>query len=310
MMRVKDYRCPASLQEAIALRTEGAIPFAGGTDLMVKARDRTQYRDKTFIDIGRIPELRFIREEAERISIGACVTLTELIQENSVRAHLPLLWEAVRHVGNCQVRNRATLGGNVANACPAADCIPALMVLGASVTVSGAEGSREIPVNDLFRDCEACLRHEGMQVRTCYFLETATRKLTLKPDELIISFEVPKQNPKQLSLFYKLTENRSGGMAVLNFAMTGRLAENGAIAEFRLCPGSVFPRPICFPEKENPLVGRFPEKALFAEIAREVVEKLSGEAAVLADYAYKIRVLPELIQDGMLELFCGIPMEK
>ena len=160
-----------------------------------------------------------IRDEGGRLSVGAAVTLTELLNSRAVRDTASLLWQSASHAANRQVRNRATLAGNLANACPASDCIPALMVLGASVTAQGPEGRREIPLRELFRSCEACLRHAGMQVRTCYFLETATKKLTLRPGELIVSVEVPKQPTEERSLFYKLTENQSAGMAVLNFAM-------------------------------------------------------------------------------------------
>lgn len=277
---------------------------------MVKARNRTQYREKTILYISGMEEMTFIREEADRLSIGASVTLTELLNSDKVRFFLPLLCEAVAHVGNRQVRNIATLAGNAANACPASDCIPALMVLGASVTVTGAEESREIPMCELFRKSEACLRHAGMQARTCFFLETTTRKLTLNPGELIVSVEIPKQPPEQRSLFFKLTENKSGGMAILNFAMTGSLATDGTIAEFKVCPGGVFPKPCCFPQKENPIIGRLPEQQMFSSITQEISEMLCAEAEVLADYAYKSRVLPKIIQDGMLQLFCGISMEE
>ena len=311
MMQFGGYCRPATLTEAVALcLRECAIPFAGGTDLMVKARSRSQYRDKTIVDIGELAELDMIREACGRLSVGAAVTLTELLNSRAVRDAVPLLWQAASRVANRQVRNRATLVGNLANACPASDCIPALMVLGASVTAQGPEGRREIPLRELFRSCEACLRHAGMQVRTCFFLETATKKLTLHPGELIVSVEIPKQHTEERSLFYKLTENQSAGMAVLNFSMAGSLGPDGRVTAFRVCPGGVFPRPRCFPEGENPLLGLLPEKARFAEAAREIAEALSSEEHTLADYGYKSRVLPEIIQDGMAQIFCGIPMEE
>ena len=267
MMQFGGYCRPATLAEAVARCSQaGTIPFAGGTDLMVKARSRTQYRDKTIVDIGGLAELAMIRDEGGRLSVGAAVTLTELLNSRAVRDTASLLWQSASHAANRQVRNRATLAGNLANACPASDCIPALMVLGASVTAQGPEGRREIPLRELFRSCEACLRHAGMQVRTCYFLETATKKLTLRPGELIVSVEVPKQPTEERSLFYKLTENQSAGMAVLNFAMAGSLGPDGRVATFRVCPGGAFPRPRCFPEEENPLIGQLPEQARFADM--------------------------------------------
>ncbi len=310
MIQVGDYCRPASVAEAVTLcAREGAVSFAGGTDLMVKARGRSQFRDKTFVDLGGMSELSFIRDEGETISIGAAVTLTQLLQTAAIKESVPLLWQAASRVANRQVRNRATLAGNIANACPASDCIPALMVLGASVTVTGTEGERTIPVAELFRSCEACLRHDGMQVRTCFFLETVTKKLTLRQGELITSLEISKQSAEQRSVFYKLTENRSSGMAVLNFAMTGSLGADGTVTAFSVCPGGVFPKPRCFPERENPLLGRLPDRALFQSIVQEISDSLAAEKDTLAGYAYKSRVLPEILQDGMAQLFLGIPME-
>lgn len=309
MMRLGDYCRLASVTEAAALcARDGFVPFAGGTDLMVKARGRSQFQDKTFVDLGGMPELSFIREENETISVGAAVTLTQLLCSPIITEGVPLLWKAASRVANRQVRNRATLAGNVANACPASDCIPALMVLGASVIVTGAEGEREIPMETLFRSCEACLRHEGMQVRTCFFTETAVKKLTLRPGELITSVQIPKQEPEQRSVFEKLTENQSAGMAVLNFAMTGSLGADGTVTAFRVCPGGVFPRPRCFPEGENPLLGKRPDPALFRAVTREISDSLAAEKDTLADYAYKSRVLPNILQDGMAQLFSETPM--
>lgn len=311
MMQVGDYCRPDSVEEAVTLcAREGAVPFAGGTDLMVKARGHSQFRDKTFVDLSGMPALSVIQGEGETISIGAAVTLTQLLDTPEIKKFAPLLWEAVSHVANRQVRNRATLAGNIANACPASDCIPALMVLGASVTATGTEGVRSIPIADLFRSCEACLRHDGMQVRTCFFLETATKKLTLRQGELITSVEIPKQSAEQRSVFYKLTENRSSGMAVLNFAMTGSLGADGTVTAFSVCPGGVFPKPHCFPKRENPLLGRLPDRVLFRSIAQEISDSLATEKDTLAGYAYKNRVLPEILQDGMAQLFLGIPMEE
>jgi len=309
MMQVGDYCRPASVTEAAELcARDGAVPFAGGTDLMVKARGHSRFQDKTFVDLGGMPELSFLREEDEMISVGAAVTLTQLLCSPIITEGVPLLRQAASRVANRQVRNRATLVGNVANACPASDCIPALMVLGASVLVTGAEGEREIPLEALFRSCEACLRHEGMQVRTCFYPETAARKLTLRPGELITSVQIPKQDPEQRSVFEKLTENQSAGMAVLNFAMTGSLGADGTVAAFRVCPGGVFPKPRCFPEREIPLLGKRPDPALFQAVIQEISDSLASEKDTLADYAYKSRVLPKILRDGMAQLFLETPM--
>ena len=176
-MKAEGYVRPASLAEAAAARAEGGIIIAGGTDVMVKGRARGVYAGRTLVDVSKLEELRQVRERDGAVEIGAACTLAELCEHPLIAGKLPLLADACAHVGGVQIRNRATIGGNVVNACPASDVIPALMVLGARVRTT----ARELPLDALFRACPACLRHEGMLVRTCYFPDAAAKKTVLEP---------------------------------------------------------------------------------------------------------------------------------
>lgn len=295
-MLIKDYIRASSLEEASERYAAGGyILFAGGTDLMVKARGKKWYQDKTFLDISGLQELKEIREEENFLCVGAAVTLTELEENREVRERLPLLYEAVRSVGSTQIRNRATLAGNLANACPASDCIPALVTLGAQVEVYGGKGKRVIPAEQIFRECRACLRHSGMHVRTCYYSDPTEKKLILEPGEMICGIRIPFPKPGTGHWFYKLTQNRTIGMAVMNLSMTVEPDERGKARRIRLSAGGIFPRPVCLETVRGENAG----KSLREACLEQAVNAIEQEKDLLADYPYKRRVFPELIEEGL-----------
>ncbi|MFA9463410.1 MAG: xanthine dehydrogenase family protein subunit M [Velocimicrobium sp.] len=309
-MTANDYIHATSVSEAIDYYKRGdCILISGGTCALVKGMDRKLDLKKAWLDIYEIEELKQMEETDEYISIGACVTLTNLLKSEYIETKIPLLWEAISQVGNRQIRNRATLGGNIANACPASDCISALMVLGAQVLVQGEQGSRAIPIAKLFRKCNACLRHAGMHVRSCFFSETTKRKLMLNEDEIIRSIEIPKQNPNYSYLFYKLTQNRSSDLAIVNMAMTGEKNKEGIITQLNICMGGLFPKPICFDAWKDCLIGKEPKEEYFAQVAMQVAYAVDEEKDSLADYDYKRKIVPDLIIDGLKELFLGYLMD-
>src|SRR5918998_6442542 len=152
-MRPFGYERPASLADAVALLAAhgpAARPLAGGTDLIIRLRDRS-LRPEVVVDVKGIPELEStIRVDGERLVIGARATMTDIAAHDVVRRDFAALAEAALVVGSVQIRNRATLAGNLCNASPAADTAPALLVYGASVVVAGPGGERRIAVDDFF----------------------------------------------------------------------------------------------------------------------------------------------------------------
>ena len=307
-MLFESYEKLVSSEEISSRLTEGAcLLFAGGTDLMVKARERSWYEKKAFLDISEIAELKEIRETEAFVEIGAGVTLTELLSSKAVQKNLPLLCQAVSKVGCRQIRNRATLVGNVANACPASDCIPALLVLEADAVVQGPKGSRTVFLPELFRETKSCLRHEGMHVNTCFYGETMQKKLYLEAGEWIRSVQIRKQKADEKGLFYKLTRNRSSEMAVVNLAAIVRQSEAGW--RLRASAGGVFPKPRLFPELEA-VPGRKEEtEEKIRQYAAACVQCMEPFQDMLADYAYKKQVVGYLAEAAFKELLLGIPME-
>ncbi len=169
---------PRSLPEALRmLRDEGPLtPLAGCTDLYVNLNFGT-LKEKRFLNLWPLDALRGIRLRGQTLSIGALTTYTELQRSALVRRHLPMLAAAAREVGGVQIQNRGTLGGNVANASPAGDTLPVLAAAEAVLVLGSAVGKRRVPFDAFY---------------------TGYRKTVMRPDELLLSIEVPPVRGRQL----------------------------------------------------------------------------------------------------------------
>lgn len=220
-MRTFTYERPTTLAQAVdLLETHGraARPLAGGTDLIIRLRDGT-VRPAIVVDLKRIPELRpAIHEEVGRLTIGATTVMTDIAADERVRHLFVALAEAAAVVGSVQIRNRATLGGNVCNASPAADTATPLLVYGAVVVIAGRGGIRRIPITDFF-------------IRSG---ETA-----LAPGELVTSIELPLPGRRTGSVHLRRTRRRGHDLAAVT--LTCLVDEIGIT---RIAYGSVGPRPV------------------------------------------------------------------
>jgi len=220
-MQTFDYSRPATLAEAIAIleaRGSEARLLAGGTDLIIRLRDGT-IRPAIVVDLKRIPELRpSIRESAGRLVISAGTVMTEIAAHERIRRTFTALAESAAVVGSVQIRNRATLGGNICNASPAADTAPALLVYRAEVVVAGRAGTRRIPVAEFF---------------------VRSGQTTLGPGELVTAIELPLPTGPTGSVHQRRTRRRGHDLASVTLAC---LVEAGGTT--RIAFGSVGPRPV------------------------------------------------------------------
>ena len=150
-----DYIRPAAVDEACAALADGGKAsrvIAGGTDLMVQIHEKDKrWKDlDQVVDItGLAGELRYVRDEGERIAIGALATHTDLECSQVIRQYLPCLSQACATVGSTQIRNRGTIGGSICNASPASDPLPALILADAQVEIQGPGGRRELPLANI-----------------------------------------------------------------------------------------------------------------------------------------------------------------
>jgi carbon-monoxide dehydrogenase medium subunit len=219
-MRPFSYERPERLADAIALLAAGpevARPLAGGTDLIIRLRDGT-LRPDVVVDVKRIRELDDgIQEGDGRLVIGARAVMTDIAADERIRRDFQGLAEAALVVGAVQIRNRATLAGNICNASPAADTAPALLVYGAEVVAAGTAGVRRIPIDAFFV-------RSGMT--------------TLAPGEIVTAIELPLPTRPHGSTHVRRTRRRGHDLASVTLACL--VLPDG---QTRIAYGSVGPRP-------------------------------------------------------------------
>ncbi len=228
-MRSFSYERPSTLTEAFGLLSapDDARALAGGTDLIIRLRDGS-IRAATVVDVKRIPELRpRIEADGERLTIGATTTMTDIAASDLVRQHFLALAEAALVVGSVQIRNRATLAGNLCNASPAADTATSLLAFGAVVVLAGADGERWVALDD-------------------FFVRSGTT--TMRPGELMTAIEVPLPAPGTGSVHLRRTRRRGHDLAAVTISCA-----IGPDRVARLAFGSVGPRPVVFADESGTL---------------------------------------------------------
>jgi carbon-monoxide dehydrogenase medium subunit len=220
-MRTFSYERPTSLGDAIALLAAhgpAARPLAGGTDLIIRLRDGS-VRPDVVVDVKRVAEIDgSIRQDGDRLVIGARATMTDILADERVRRHFAALAEAAAVVGSVQIRNRATLAGNLCNASPAADTAPALLVFDAVVVAVGPAGERRIPLDSFF---------------------VRSGVTTLEPTELVTAIELPLPGERRGSVHVRRTRRRGHDLASVTLACG--VGRDGVT---QLAYGSVGPRPV------------------------------------------------------------------
>ncbi len=261
---------PASLPEAIAIRAgENAIPFAGGTDLMVRMRRCAGAapafaRPVVFLD--RCPELRGIRALADHVEIGAMTSLAEL--ERSRLVH-QLLREAVRQMGGPALRSIATIGGNICNASPAADTLPFLYAADAFVQIAGPGGERTIPVRELV---------------------TGPGRTSLRAGEIVRAVSVPVL-PPVLWTWRKVGTRRANALTKVSVAAFASF-QRGRIRTARIALGAVAPTVVRLQALEALLEADGQGAGPIADairVVREAVQPIDDQRST-ADYRREVAV--------------------
>ena len=263
------YARPATLAEAVALlATHGpdARLLAGGTDLVIRLRDGT-VRPTVVIDVKRIAELSpAIREERGRLIVGATTVMTDIAADERVRRCFPALAEAAAVVGSVQIRNRATLAGNICNASPAADTAPPLFVYGAEVVAVGPLGTRRIPVTEFF---------------------VRSGVTTLEPGELVAAIELPLPIRRAGSVHTRRTRRRGHDLASVTLACS--VDEVGVT---RLAYGSVGPRPVLVVDESGMLADpASPDEARAAVFERMFADASPSPRSMRASPEYRLAML-------------------
>ena len=268
-MRAFAYERPTQLDAAIALLAELGVdgrPLAGGTDLIIRLRDGS-IRPRVVVDLKRIVELdRAIRDEDDRLVIGARTVMTDIAADARVRDVFQALAEGAAVVGSAQIRNRATLAGNISNASPAADTVPALLVYGATVVVAGATGIRRIPIDQFF---------------------VRSGVTTLVPGELVTAIELPLPAGPRGSVHLRRTRRRGHDLASVTLACA--VAADGTT---RLAYGSLGPRPLLVTDDTGVLADpAAPDLAKMERLEALFVDASPSPRSMRASPEYRVAML-------------------
>ena len=242
------YEAPTSLDAAVSLLAEAggsSRVLAGGTDLIIQMRGEVIAPDLV-VDIKRIDEVRSIAAEDGGFRIGAAVTGAELGEHAEVRAAWPGIVEASELIGSTQVQGRATIGGNLCNASPAADSVPAMIAARAVVDVVGPNGRRTVPVEEI---------------------AAGPGKTTLAPGEIVASFFLPARPPGSGDAYLRMIPRTEMDIAIVGVGVNLTMGEDGTCTEAHVALGAVAERVLLVPEAAAALVGTTVDAAALKDLA-------------------------------------------
>jgi CO/xanthine dehydrogenase FAD-binding subunit len=284
MLRSFDYYRPQDLAETLSLLGErpGVSILAGGTDLLVKMR-RGDLRPSSVVDIKKLKECRGIGREGDYLSVGALTTFNELLRSKLVQKHFPLLVDAARVMGCYEIRERATIGGNVANASPGAESGSPLAVLDAQVDIEGPRGSRRMPIGQFW---------------------LGVGQTDLAPGELLTRILIPYLPADSRSTYLRRSRVQGMDLASVNVAVVVIHPQTPESREVRVAMGAVAPTPMRARDVEELLGGRQITPQLRARMREEITVGLAPRATSLrASPDYKkemVGILTEMALEGLL----------
>ena len=274
------YHSVSSLDEALALLArhgERARVVAGGTDVLIELERGLRPDLELLVDITRVPGLDSIGQGNGRIQLGPLVTHNHVVGSDLLRdLALPLV-QASWEVGAPQIRNRATIAGNLITASPANDTITPLMALGASVTLRSASGERRVALADFY---------------------TGLRRTVMRPDEMMTEIDFPAMGARQRGIFLKLGLRRAQAIAVINLAVVLEL-EGARVERASIMLGSVAPTILRAEEAERALVGQALDAATIEAIADLTAAAPSPIDDVRGSADYRRRTLKSLTRRAL-----------
>lgn len=191
---------PSTTREALEMMaaSDGAVPMAGGTDLMVHWPQRLEEYAKPYVDLSGLRKLRALQWKQKELVLGGLTTYWDVLRDARAWKEFPLLTDAARQVGAIQIQARGTWAGNIANASPAADGVPALMAYDAVVVLESLKGRESVPLTEFY---------------------TGYKQMRRRPDQLIVAIRVPRR-PHSFQVFEKVGQRRAQAIAKVGLAVT------------------------------------------------------------------------------------------
>ena len=256
-------------------------PIAGGTEIMV-LYGAGKLLARKLVSIWPLPELREIVQDGDFISIGGGCSFTQIGRHPGIQKHFPLLAQCASWIGGIANQNRGTIGGNLANASPAADSAPALFAYDAEIEVISARGSRRIPYSQF---------HLGY------------KKTALAPDELIHAVHLPRRFDGALRYVRKVGTRNAQAISKICMAATGNL-RHGRVEEIRIGMGSMAPAPLHLTATEQVLLGAALSDATIAEARKALSNETTPIDDIRSTASYRSLVAGNLLEE-MLRSFAA-----
>ncbi len=273
-----DYVKPQTIEEAIEYmeKNPGTKVLAGGTDLMVLLRRNAQKCDH-ILDIKGISEMkRFEYVEGEGLFIGAAVTVNQVAELEVVREKYEALAQAADTVASYQLRNRATLVGNICNASPGADLSAPLLVYNAKVHISGSKGSRIVNIDNFF---------------------TGVKRTVLQEDEIVTGISLPDVKAEDLSIYLKQARIKGHDLGIAGVAV--RITSN---KEVHIAMSAVAPTPIRLTKLEEMIASKELTQETANWVAKEIVNHINPISDVRSSAEYRLHVSGILAKRGLIKL--------
>jgi len=277
-----ELRAPNDLQGVLTLIADAPgkwRPFAGGTDLMVLFESGRLPRGK-YVSLWGLRELSGIEANTGFVAIGALTTYTDIRAHPVLRSEFPLLCQAAAETGGIATQNRGTIGGNIANASPAADSPPALLVYDAELELISARGARRVPY---------------------HLFHTGYKRMDLRPDEIIKRIHLPRGRASWRQTYRKVGTRKAQAISKVCFAAAADV-EGELVRDLRIALGSVAPIVIRCMHAEAALRGRRPDAEAHASARRALAQDISPIDDIRSTADYRMRVAANLLIQFLSEL--------
>jgi len=265
------YFTPESIEEAVSLLSqygEKSKIIAGGTDLLVQMRNKVVLPD-FLISISGICDLEYIKyDEINGLRVGALTTIGSIESSSLIQSKFSILAQAASKLGTPAIRNRATIGGNLCNAAPSADIVPALMVLGARVKIVGVDGEKIISMEDLF---------------------TGPGQTVIKPGQMLTEIQISNLPPQSGGAYIEQTRRQGADLAIVGVAALV-IMEGDILRDVKIALGAVAPTPIRAKKAEEILKGKKLDDRLLEESSQAASHESSpiDDTRSSADYRRKL----------------------
>ncbi|HWZ77933.1 MAG TPA: xanthine dehydrogenase family protein subunit M [Candidatus Sulfotelmatobacter sp.] len=276
---------PGSLSAVVSLLAQAPsewLPIAGGTDVMVQFASG-KLAARKLVSLWNLAELRRIDVTPAEVIIGACCTYTDVLSHEILLREFPLLASAARWTGGIANQNRGTLGGNIVNASPAADSLPALLVYEAELILVSVRGERRIPYVDF---------------------HTGYKQTVLAPGELIRAVCLARRFTACVSYSRKVGARNAQAISKVCVAALGRVV-SGTVEDVRIAAGSVAPTPVRLRETERAVRGKRIDDALVSQARKTAVSEIRPIDDIRSTAAYRAAVTGNLVAEFLQMLQAG-----